>query len=137
MRIRHARALFRVAALFNFAAVAMLLPASGISAMLGLDPAPDNGMFNQVALLAIFGFGAGYWMVARDPSQNRAVVVLGMCLKLGVVGIAAAHFAAGRANLNMLLLVSGDLLFAAAFACFLFAHKPQGAHAATYSGDIA
>lgn len=123
MKTSHARTLFYVAALFNFLAIAILLPASGIAAALGVQGAPGNGLFEHIALLAIGGFGVGYWMVANDPSQNRAVVVLGMLLKLGVVAIGLAHFAAGQANLNMLLLMSGDMLFAAAFARFLFAHR--------------
>lgn len=129
MQLKHARVLFYVAALFNFGAVALLLPAAGIAPVLGLNPAPDNGMFNQIALLAIFGFGAGYWAVAHDPSRNRAMVVVGMVLKLGVVGIAAMHYAAGTANLNLMALVSGDLLFAGAFLYFLLA-PPAGSNAA-------
>ncbi|MES2149316.1 MAG: hypothetical protein V4508_05930 [Pseudomonadota bacterium] len=123
--MKHARALFYTAAIFNFLAVLLLLPATGIATILGLTPAPDNGVFNQIALLAIFGFGAGYWMVGRDPSENRAVVVLGLFLKLGVVAIAAFHFVAGTANLNLFALVSGDLLFALAFAGFLAAPTAQ------------
>lgn len=127
MQLRHAKAMFYIAAVFNFVAVALLLPATGIAAMLGLTPMPDNGMFNQIALLAIFGFGAGYWMVARDPGQNRAVVILGLFLKLGVVALAVMHYAAGSANLNMLMMVSGDLLFAFAFAYFLAVPVPRTA----------
>lgn len=126
MKTRHARTLFYVAAVFNFIAVVLLLPASGIAAVLGLNPAPDNGLFNQIALLAIGGFGGGYWMVARNPAQNRGLVVIGMLLKLGVVALAVAHYAAGSANLNLLVLVSGDLLFAAAFLRFLLA-RPAAA----------
>jgi hypothetical protein len=129
MQLKHARALFYVAALFNFLAVALLSPATGIAPVLGLNPAPDGGLFNQIALLAIFGFGAGYWMVGRDPSQNRALVVLGMLLKLGVVAIVAWHYAAGAANLNLMALVSGDLMFACAFLYFLLA-PPAGSNPA-------
>lgn len=121
MKARHAKAMFYIAAMFNFIAVAVLLPASGIATALGVNPVPDSGFFSQIALLAVFGFGAGYWMVARDPTQNRAVVVLGMFLKLGVVALAVMHYASGTANLNLMVLVSGDLLFALAFMYFLAA----------------
>lgn len=125
MQTKHARALFYTAAVFNFMAVALLLPASGIAARLELAPLADNGLFNQMALLAVFGFGAGYWMVARDPARNRAMVVIGLFLKLGVVALCIAHHAAGAVNLKLLVLIVGDLPFALAFFYFLTAYAPQ------------
>jgi hypothetical protein len=127
MQVKHARLLFYVAAVFNFAAVVLLHPASGMATMLGLSPAAGSGVFDQIALLAIFAFGVGYWLVARNPDRNRDLVKIALTAKLGVVGIIVAHFLAGSANARLVLLVSGDLLFSLAFLYFLMARVPQAA----------
>ena len=119
MQLSHARAMFTIAAAFNIIAVFLLHPATGIAAMLDLQPLIGYGAFEQIALLAIGGFGVGYWIVSRNPEQNRGLVVLGMLLKVGVTAIIVGHYLAGDANLRMLLLVSGDALFALAFLHFL------------------
>jgi hypothetical protein len=129
MQLKHARLLFSVAALFNFAAVLLLHPASGMATMLGLSPAAGTGVFDQIALLAIFAFGVGYWLVARNPERNRDLVKVSLAAKLGVVAIIGAHFLAGSANARLVLLVSGDLLFAVAFLYFLTARAPQSVRA--------
>jgi hypothetical protein len=130
MQLKHARLLFYVAAIFNFAAVLLLHPASGMATMLSLTPAPGAGVFDQIALLAIAAFGVGYWLVARNPDRNRDLVKISLAAKLGVVAIIGMHFLTGSANANLVLLVSGDLLFALAFVYFLKARAPQaiGAH---------
>ncbi|SAL79838.1 hypothetical protein AWB68_05723 [Caballeronia choica] len=129
MQLKHARALFYVAAVFNLGAVVLLHPASGMAAALAVSPAPGSGVFDQIALVAILAFGIGYWLVARDPDRNRDLVKIGMAAKLGVVAIVIAHFLTGSANAMLLLLVSGDLLFALAFLYFLKARTPQAAAA--------
>ena len=83
MQLKHARALFYVAAVFNFGAVVLLHPASGMAAALAVSPAPGSGVFDQIALVAILAFGIGYWLVARDPDRNRDLVKIGMAAKLG------------------------------------------------------
>ncbi|MES2015566.1 MAG: hypothetical protein V4484_03645 [Pseudomonadota bacterium] len=123
MQLTHARILFYLAAGFNFLAVALLSPAPGIAQALGVSPSPGTGLFDQIALMAIALFGAGYWMVARNPARNGDLVKLGMAGKLIVPAIVATQFMAGGANARLLALVSGDLLFAAAFLYFLVTRK--------------
>jgi hypothetical protein len=127
MQLKHARLLFYVAAVFNFAAVVLLHPASGMATALRLSPAAGSGVFDQIALLAIFAFGVGYWLVARNPDRNRDLVKIALVAKLGVVVVIGAHFLAGSANARLVLLVSGDLLFSLAFLYFLMARAPQAA----------
>lgn len=129
MQLKHARLLFYVAAVFNFAGVALLHPASGMATMLRLSPAPGPGVFDQVALVAIFAFGIGYWLVARNPDRNRDLVKIALIAKLGVVAIIVSHFLAGSANLNLVGLVSGDLLFSLAFIYFLKTRAPMAVRA--------
>lgn len=112
----YTRNLFRTAALFNFGAAALFLPITGIAPALGLQPLAGNDLFAQIALLAIFTFGLGYWMVSNDPQAHRGIVRLGTLAKLGVVALAWAHVLfIGDANVRMGLLVSGDLLYALLF----------------------
>lgn len=73
------RLLFTTAALFNWGAVLLLSPATGLPQALGLMPA-GNGLFDHIALLAMAGFGYGYWLVSRDPASHRGIVVLGLLL---------------------------------------------------------
>jgi hypothetical protein len=119
MQLKQAKAMFTVAALFNFTAAILLHPASGIAAALGLTPLMGGGPFDQIALLAIAVFGIVYWIVAADPSGNHGLIKIGLISKLGVVGIIVWHYVAGTANLRMLVLVFGDVLFALAFVAFL------------------
>lgn len=112
------RLLFMTAALFNWAAVLLFTPATGLPQALGLTPA-GNGLFDHIALLAIAGFGCGYWLVSRDPASHRGIVVLGLLLKLGVVAIAIAHALAGSLNARTAMVVSGDLVYAALFWLYL------------------
>lgn len=112
----YTRNLFRTAALFNFGAAALFVPATGVATALGLQPLADNALFTQIALLAIAVFGLGYWMVSVDPKAQRGIVQLGVLAKLGVVAIAWVHVLfVGDANLRLGLLVSGDLLYAVLF----------------------
>ena len=113
------RALFYSAAVFNWCAAVLFFPPTGLARLLGLLPLAGNGVFDQIALLAIFGFGIGYALVAYDPPRNRGVVVLGAVLKLGVVAIIYAHSLVGDANVRMALLVTGDLIYAALFLQYL------------------
>ena len=113
------RALFYSAAVFNWCAAVLFFPPTGLARLLGLLPLAGNGLFDQIALLAIFGFGIGYALVAYDPPRNRGVVVLGAVLKLGVVAIIYAHYLLGDATVRMAFLVSGDLIYAALFLQYL------------------
>ena len=113
------RALFYSAAILNWCAAVLLFPPSGLARWLGLLPLAGNGLFDQIALMAIFGFGIGYALVAYDPPRNRGIVVLGALLKVAVVAIIYAHWLFGDANVRMALLVTGDLIYAALFLKYL------------------
>ncbi|MDM0048853.1 hypothetical protein [Variovorax sp. J22R115] len=115
MTTTQTKALFYCGALFNWGGVLIL---SLLAGPLGLQP-PHLNLFGQIALLAIFAFGCGYWMVGSNPRANRGIVVLGIFSKLGVVAIVWAHWLAGNATTQMAALVMGDVLFALLFAMYL------------------
>ena len=129
MTQRSTRLLFGVAGLFNFGAVLLFLPSPGIGRAMGLLPVPTGNMFEYVGLAAVFLFGIGYWMVARAPEQNRGIVQLGLAGKILVVSIALAYFFVGTANLRLLGLISGDLVFSVLFAWYLVAEPSDSVQA--------
>ncbi len=119
MQDKTARLMFRTAALFNWGAVLLFLPALGIARRLGIEPAPTGTIFEEIALGAIFVFGIGYWMVGKAPDRHRGIVQIGLAGKLLVVTIVGAHYLTGSASLALAAIASGDLIFSALFALFL------------------
>jgi hypothetical protein len=117
------KALFYSAALFNWGAVLIL---ALLASQLGLQP-PQQTMFGQMALLAIFAFGCGYWIVGRKPDTNRGLVVLGAFSKVGVVVIVISHWLTGLAAPQMVALVSGDVVYALLFVLFLKQNRTPAA----------
>lgn len=115
MTTTQTKTLFYSAALFNWGAVVIL---SLLARPLGLEP-PHLNLFGQIALLAIFAFGCGYWMVGRAPNAHRGIVSLGALSKLGVVAIVVSHWLAGSATTQMAALVSGDVVYALLFLTYL------------------
>lgn len=110
------RRMFQSAAVFNWLACLILLPATGIAAYLGFTPLMGNGPFGHMALMAIALFGYGYWMVSRDPVAHRGIIVLGIIGKLGVVSVMFAHYFFGTdMNLRQALLALVDLTYAVIF----------------------
>jgi hypothetical protein len=109
------KALFYSAAVFNWAGVLIL---ALLAQPLGLQP-PQQTMFGQMALSAIFVFGCGFWMVAREPSAHRGVVVLGVFVKLLVAVIVFSHWAAGTATSQFAILMSAEIVWALLFVLFL------------------
>jgi len=110
----YTRALFRSAAVFNWLAFCLLAPWFGIAPVLGLQGA-TTGLYDLVALLAIAGFGWGYWLAGTDPHAHKGIILLGAVLKLGVVAIFWTHVLLGNTPWSMAALVSGDLIYAGLF----------------------
>lgn len=124
MTAQSARLLFKTAAVFNWLAVLLFVPWLGMPALLGLPPA-GTGVYDQIALLAIAGFGWGYWMAGDDPAAHRGIIGLGGALKVGVVLIVFAHAFAGTAPWNLAALVVCDLVCAALFFRYLRASRAK------------
>ena len=109
------RLLFKVSAIFNWAAAVILFWASGIAAGLGIEPVPNGNAYELIGVLAIAMFGLGYWWVSQNPEANLSIVKLGLISKFLVVFVVYSCLFAGTANLNLAILVSGDLIFAGLF----------------------
>jgi hypothetical protein len=117
--MRHHRALFYSAAVFNWIAALILFAPLGIARVLGLAPLPTGGVYEQIAIVAIAAFGLGYWWVARDPAGNRSIVKLGLLAKLAVVAVVLLCVVQGTGNARLAVLVSGDLISVVLFAMHL------------------
>jgi len=108
--------LFRSAAIFNWLACLIFMPATGLSAAAGFEPLMTNGPFEQIALLAIALFGLGYWMAGNDFAAYRSVILLGLIGKIAVVAIMFGHyFLVGDVNLSQAALTLGDVLYSVLF----------------------
>ncbi len=87
-------------------------------------PDPPLYFYGWIALFMTFGIG--YYMVSRNPLNNKNIVILGAVGKLAFSGIFIYYLISSSDLVPMLFLVPvvGDLLFVALFALFLnFARK--------------
>ena len=118
-----ARTLFRVAALFNFSAVLLFLPALGLAERFDLQGAPTGTTFEHVGVAAVGLFGIGYWMAAGDPYRHRGVIQLGLAGKILVVTLVVMHLVDGSANGRLVAIVSGDVVFSGLFIWYLVSSR--------------
>lgn len=119
MTIKQTQLLFYSAAAFNWLAALLLFAPLGLAAALGVQPLPVGGPYEGIMLAAIAVFGVGYFWVARSPRENIALVKLGLLGKLSVVAVIYFYGFANVANLQLVIMVTGDLLFSLLFAVYL------------------
>lgn len=119
MTDRQIKLLFSVAAVFNWTAALLFIEPLGLAAAFNLSHAVSTDPFGHIAIMVIFVFGFGYWMVPYDPAGYRGIVMLGLVGKLAVVAIAFGHYFFGDVNFNLAGLTLGDLVFAAFFFKYL------------------
>lgn len=121
------KAVFALAALFNFAVGLPLLlaPVAFYTAL--KQPVPTDLLSVQTAALLISVFGVGYAMVARDPVANRPIVWLGLLGKAPLPMMVWLQVRAGKASMSAFQLTLGDLVFSILFLVFLLRTKKAGA----------
>jgi hypothetical protein len=113
------RTLFFLAALYNFAVALGAFAFHGrIFPLLGME-IPENPMWFQLFLGAVFVFGVGYYWVGRDPEGNRGLAALGVVGKVLVFLVLSIYFWAEEIPAAIWLLGVGDAIFAALFLEFL------------------
>lgn len=114
------QALFAAAALSYIAVAAALLARPPRFAMhLGISGEGAPFVIAYIAVL-LAAFGIGFAIAATAPHRYRGVVWAGMLAKLGLVGVATAHFAAEVIPFRYYVLATGEVLFAALFGVFLW-----------------
>lgn len=118
------RPLFYIAALWNLAAAGVALGAPDYHAEIffGSDQVlanPAAAMNTQIVWISVAFFGIGYWIVARDPSKNHALILIAALGKACVAFLWFSGFLLGTVTSFALLGAAGDLIFATLFAHFL------------------
>ncbi len=91
---------------------------------LGIAPMPEQLVYFQLFMVAVFMFGCGYYMVSRDLSQT-ALVLIGAIAKLLVFVIVGYYWLVGAASWHMAALGSVDLVYAVLFIGFLRSRKAR------------
>lgn len=113
------RPLFGAATVFNAViGLALIFEPAAFFAGLGMAE-PQSFLVTRFLGWCILVFAIGYALVFLRPEANRDIVRMSIIGKLGVFVLVAAHFLSGQAPWLALVLVGGDLLFAAAFAVWL------------------
>ena len=113
------RPLFRVAALYDI--VLGLVYGLGFRAifkMFAITP-PNHDAYVQLPAALILVFGIGFWFVAGDPERNRAIIRLGVMMKLAFSVIVLGHRLLGEIPPMWVPFAVIDLLFMVGFVMAL------------------
>jgi len=113
-----------VAGAFNFAAALLLVVLARLAPqLLGVDPLSSSQlMYVDLAALLVVGFGIGYVLGGVDLARFWPFISLGVVGKAGVAAIALVYFVTGNTGLLVVLLASGDAVFAILFVRLLRSH---------------
>lgn len=121
------RAVFFVAAVFNFAvALALLVPESPAWAALDLV-VPEHLLIPHLFIVMVAVFGLAYFWIGWAPEGKRALILIAVIGKLSVFAVVMAHYLAGSVTAALPVLASGDLGFALLFLRVFFRqHAMEG-----------
>jgi hypothetical protein len=113
-----------VAGAFNFTAALILVVLARLAPqLLGVDPLSSSQlMYVDLAALLVVGFGIGYVLGGVDLARFWPFISLGVVGKAGVAAIALVYFVTGNTGLLVVLLASGDAVFAVLFVRLLRSH---------------
>ena len=118
------RTFLYAAGAFNFAAALILVVLARLAPqLLGVDPLSSSQlMYVDLFALLVIGFGIGYTLGGVDLARFWPFVSLGVVGKAGVAAIALVYFVTGNTGLLVVVLATGDALFAVLFVRLLRAH---------------
>lgn len=129
-RANYDKVMFYTAAIWNWLAAAVVLFAAPmLSSRFGIS-IPFDPLGGQLFCMFVALFGYGYWLVARDPTRNDGIVVLGAVGKVLVFGLFMTYAIGGRIQLAVALPTSIDALFAILFVEFLMSQRALAAKTA-------
>lgn len=116
MSDNYARKLFTTAAIFNLlAGLPLLIAMRPVGELMGLQITPTAALFIHITMGVVVVFGWVYWQIARDPLRYRPYILLGIILKLLVVGVIYAHWLVGDISWPLPALAFGDIVFSFLF----------------------
>ena len=118
------RTFLYAAGAFNFAAALILVVLARLAPqLLGVDPLSSSQLiFVDLAALLVVGFGIGYTLGGVDLARFWPFISLGVVGKAGVAAIALVYFVTSNTGLLVVLLASGDAVFAILFVRLLRSH---------------
>ncbi|MDP6978152.1 MAG: hypothetical protein QF570_06050 [Myxococcota bacterium] len=119
------KALFWVAAFYNFSAATVALVAPEFHVARFFAPgtsfeSPVAHIYTQAFWVSVFSFGMGYAIVARNPDRNHGILFLAALGKTYVCFAFARAWLEGSMGVLALVGGIGDLAFAVAFVWFLW-----------------
>jgi hypothetical protein len=119
------RTFFYVAGGFNLVAAAVLVLLARMAPQwLGVEPLEASQLFyvDQFAWL-VLAFGYGYALGGRDLPRFWPFIAMGAVGKTGVAALAVAYFVTGATGPLVMMLATGDALFAVFFVRILRAQS--------------
>ena len=122
--------MFVAAALFNFVIGVPIILFPAWTYAVAYVPPLAAGDAIALRFWADFGYavviiGAGYFLVALDPTQNRGLVWVGVAAKLFDVVTLTYRFVSGLAHPVVLVPAVIDAAFVLLFLLFLYRTRPQ------------
>jgi len=114
MSLKAIKVLFWIAALYDLIlGLAFGLFYQPIYARFGVE-LPNHPGYVQLSAMFIFIIGVGFYLVARNPRENRQIILLGILMKIGFCLVVFSHLFFGTvppiyvpfAVLDFLFLVS-------------------------------
>lgn len=120
------RNLFKIAALWNFGAgLLFMLGRPFLFDLFGMAPLHYTTFYNAFCI-AVLLFGAGYYWVSLDLTQNRAIVVLGAIGKVCVLALFVIGWRMGELPATLIPIGAVDTAFAGLFVGFLRRSRESG-----------
>ena len=101
------------------AGVALSFPASPLGQLIDL-PHQSYSFHTLLSGSLVALFGVVYAWLALQPAVNRGLLFFGACGKTMAVGIAAISYATGQLSGVTMVVMCGDLIFAAVWFAWLF-----------------
>ncbi|MCB0221400.1 MAG: hypothetical protein KDH09_17010 [Chrysiogenetes bacterium] len=124
------RGMFKIGAVWNFGAgLLFMLARNPLFDFLGMAPLHYTTFYNAFCM-AVLLFGAGYYWVGIDLTQNRAIVVLGAIGKVLVFALFVLGWRQGELPFLLIPVGTVDLVFAGLFVEFLRRSKESHARMA-------
>jgi len=84
---------------------------------------PPSMIWLQSTLFLVIVLGIGYFIVSKDITKNRGIVIIGIIAKLGFFTICLIYFILGDIGILTLLIASVDIAFSILFIEFLLNFK--------------
>lgn len=116
MTLKQVRALFAIAAVYDgLLGLAFLAAPLALYNAMGVPP-PNHMAYIQFPAALLIVFAVGFVMVARSPRECRAIIPLGILLKVSYSSIVLGHWALGSIPPVWTVFAWIDLVFLIAFA---------------------